>query len=137
MHRDKGRSERFILFFLILKYALTVKSFVSSFFLCCSFLREGSQLIAATKTFLNIVVMDVHAVGTVPHPEKMACVWQERVVTSSLMLLQCLVLTFPVSILAIKLLAHVADFWTLMLLLLLPSPSPSRCGNTPSQVWKG
>lgn len=80
---------------------------------------------AATKTSLNVVVMDVHAVGMVPCPEKMVCACQEKVVTNSLMLLQCLVLAFPVSILAVKLLAHIADFQTLMLLL----PSPSLTGH--------
>lgn len=62
-----------------------------------------------------------------PCPEKMVCVCQEKVVTNSLMLLQCLVLAFPVSVLAVKSLAHIADFQTLMLLL-LPSPCPRRCG---------
>lgn len=36
--------------------------------------------------------------------------WQEKAVTSSLVLLQCLVLAFPASISASELLAHVADF---------------------------
>lgn len=91
-----------------------------------------------TKAILNVVVMDVHAVGTVPHSEKVASEWQEEAVANSLMLLQCLVLAFLVNILAIRLLAHVADFQTLMLLLLLPSPpAGSRCGNTLSQVWSG
>lgn len=43
--------------------------FFSSFFLPCYFLREGSQLRAVAKTFLNVVVTDVHAVGAVPHSE--------------------------------------------------------------------
>lgn len=36
--------------------------------------------------------------------------WQEKAATNNLVLLQCLVLAFPVSISASRLLAHIADF---------------------------